>query len=75
MRGGEEHSGLTSPLCVLAGVLCYRGLAGWGNPFFSLLKNALSVHPYLSPSHILFPNTTFSDGCLGSNNDEGRSEV
>jgi hypothetical protein len=26
-----------------------------------------------SPMHVLF--TTFSDGCLGSNNDEGRSEV
>ena len=59
-RGRQGRMGACHLLSVL--VVMYLG-------FYTLLGNLLW-------SGFPFPDlTTFSDGCLGSNNDEGRSEV
>ena len=47
-------------------------------PLLSLSSCLLNADSNDQPSSQLradIPVTTFSDGCLGSNNDEGRSEV
>ena len=44
-------------------------------PVFFQLRITVSLYRLLVPCAQLSLLTTFSDGCLGSNNDEGRSEV
>ena len=73
--------------CTELGVayLLLRALArGWWisiGPSSFVVKPPLFVemHLYLCLAlgglHLIALYTTFSDGCLGSNNDEGRSEV
>ena len=70
----ESFCGL---LCGVPRLIHAIGRGWWGEFSFPLLLcqlyGALVSSIVFGSCQFLF--TTFSDGCLGSNNDEGRSEV
>ena len=68
--------GLATVICVLSRLVG----VDWGLGTLSALASTQPFHTFvLTVSLVLLGTnitlTTFSDGCLGSNNDEGRSEM